>query len=174
MFIAWCRSIEYDHVKGNIIHMLYRIQSIDQTPLEEFKDIIPNAQYKKALMRKKDMWYSSTRDVMIHYLYNENPLSSLLIFNFCINVTSILGCSQLVTSHFLFTTKGILCWCHGSTSIFWKSKQGGWFIKVRARSTHGEGNWRQMKDVWNKIRKDCMCGGLSSKSWIPQGDIKSL
>jgi hypothetical protein len=35
-------SMEYDHVKGNIVHMLYRIQSVGQIPLEQFKDIIPN------------------------------------------------------------------------------------------------------------------------------------
>lgn len=126
---------------------------------------------KKALMRKKDVWYSLTRDVMIDYLYNVSPLSSLLMFDFCINITSILGRSQLVTSRFLFTTRGIWCWWHNNTSIFWKSKQGGWFIKVGVRSTHGKGNWRQTKDLWNKLREDGMCGGPNSKSWIPQGDI---
>ncbi len=73
--------------------MLYHIQSVDQIHLEEFKDIIPNAQYKKALTRKKDVRYSLIVNVMINYIYNVNPLSSLLMFDFCISITSILGCS---------------------------------------------------------------------------------
>jgi hypothetical protein len=34
--------------------MLYCIQSVGQIPLEKFKDIIQDAQYEKALIRKKD------------------------------------------------------------------------------------------------------------------------
>lgn len=99
------------HEKEYHPYMLYHIQSIGQIPLEEFKDIIPNVQYKKALMRKKDTWYSLTKDVMIDYLYNINlVLSYLLILDFCINIISILGCSQLVTTCFFSTTTDICCY----------------------------------------------------------------
>lgn len=38
--LNWCLKYEYDHMKGNDVHMLYCIQIVWTTPLEQFKDII--------------------------------------------------------------------------------------------------------------------------------------
>jgi hypothetical protein len=42
-FFSLCRSKEYDHVKENLVHMLYHIQRVDQIPLKQFKNIIPDS-----------------------------------------------------------------------------------------------------------------------------------
>jgi hypothetical protein len=73
-------------MKGSLVHMLYHIQSIGKIPLEQFKDVIPNFQYKKTLIKKMDAWYSLTRDVMIDYLYSVRlfSLHFILKLNICI------------------------------------------------------------------------------------------
>lgn len=75
----WYRFIEYDHVKGNIVHMFYHIQNVGQIPLEQFKDIILNFHYKKTLVKKIIIWYSLIIEPMIDYLYN-----ACILFHPCI------------------------------------------------------------------------------------------
>jgi hypothetical protein len=36
-----------DHVKPSLVHDFFRIQFIGMIPLHKFKEVIPNAQYKK-------------------------------------------------------------------------------------------------------------------------------
>jgi hypothetical protein len=45
------RSTKYDHVKGNLIHMLYWIQNIGQIPLGQFEEVILDSKYKKTLTK---------------------------------------------------------------------------------------------------------------------------
>jgi hypothetical protein len=41
------KSIEMDHVKLSFVHDFFHIQSIKMITLHKFKEVIPNAQYKK-------------------------------------------------------------------------------------------------------------------------------
>ncbi len=36
-----------DHVKPSLVHNFFRIQSIDMIPMNQFKEVIPDEQYKK-------------------------------------------------------------------------------------------------------------------------------
>jgi hypothetical protein len=36
-----------DHMKPSLVHDFFHIQSIEIIPLHKFKEVIPNAQYKK-------------------------------------------------------------------------------------------------------------------------------
>jgi hypothetical protein len=39
--------MEPDHVKPNLVHEFFRIQSIGIIPLEQFKEVLPIEVYKK-------------------------------------------------------------------------------------------------------------------------------
>jgi hypothetical protein len=51
-------SIEMDHVKLSLVHDLFHIQSTKMIRLHKFKEVIPNAQYKKCKNKIKKIWYS--------------------------------------------------------------------------------------------------------------------
>jgi hypothetical protein len=53
-------SIEMDHMKPSPIHDFFHIQSIKMIPPHKFKEVIPNAQYKKCKNKIKKIWYSFT------------------------------------------------------------------------------------------------------------------
>jgi hypothetical protein len=36
-----------DHVKPSLVHNFFHIQSIDMIPMNQFKEVIPDEQYKK-------------------------------------------------------------------------------------------------------------------------------
>jgi hypothetical protein len=114
-FFALCRSTKYDHTKESLVHMLYHIQSIGQIPLEQFRNIILDSQYKKTLTSKKDVWYSLTKDAMIDHLYIARSLS------FCF----ILKLNSCIWFHFhgflshgiryQFVVRNICWWRYGNT-----------------------------------------------------------
>ncbi len=42
------KLIEMDHVKPSLVHNFFHIQSIGMIPLNQFKEVIPNEQYKES------------------------------------------------------------------------------------------------------------------------------
>jgi hypothetical protein len=58
-----------DHVKPSLVHNFFRIQSIDMIPLNQFKEVIPNEQYKKYENKIKKTYYSLTQETFFEYMY---------------------------------------------------------------------------------------------------------
>ena len=63
--------MEHDHVKDNLPTKLLRIRTFGKMKLEEFKDLISNADYKmcESKMDKNPTWYPLTLDVFVKFLY---------------------------------------------------------------------------------------------------------
>jgi hypothetical protein len=58
--IFLCKSIEMGHVKPSLVHDFFHIQSIRMIPLQNFKEVILDAQYKKCENKIKRTWYNFT------------------------------------------------------------------------------------------------------------------
>lgn len=58
-------SIEMDHMKPPLIHEFFCIQSIELIPLQKFKEVILDAQYKKCKNNIKNPWYSLTHEAFL-------------------------------------------------------------------------------------------------------------
>lgn len=72
--------VEHPHVKTNLIHQLYWVQAIGSLPIESFKNLLTNDQYKKCVTKMIVTWYSLTRDIFLDYLYNISPYHIFISF----------------------------------------------------------------------------------------------
>ncbi len=72
-----------DHVKASLVHDFFRIQSIEMIPLHKFKEVIPDAQYKKCEKKKKKTWYSFMQEAFSEFMYK-------VIFKISSQISSIL------------------------------------------------------------------------------------
>jgi hypothetical protein len=63
MSLLQCRSIELDHVKPSLVHEFFQIQNIGMIPLHQFKEVIPEEQFKKCEAKTRKTWYNLTKEV---------------------------------------------------------------------------------------------------------------
>ncbi len=64
------KSIEMDHVKLSLVHDFFCIQSIGMISLNQFKEVIPNEQYKQCENKTKKNLYNFTQEAFFEYIYN--------------------------------------------------------------------------------------------------------
>ncbi len=67
----------------HLFMIFFCIQSVEMIPLDKFKEVIPNAQYKKCDNKIKKTWYRLIKEVFFEFMYkvnfkNNNQMSSIL------------------------------------------------------------------------------------------------
>ena len=80
-----CRSVEYDHVKANLLAKLLCICTFGKIKLSELKELISTADFKlcKETKKSRPTWYHLTMDVFVKFLYKVIlPFYNLLVLNF--------------------------------------------------------------------------------------------
>jgi hypothetical protein len=76
------RSTENSHVSTNLVHTLYRMQSIGTMPLTSFKKQLDPRSYKRCEEKSVETWYSLTRPIFLDYMYSVSISSiSYYVFN---------------------------------------------------------------------------------------------
>jgi hypothetical protein len=68
--------MELDHVKPNLVHELFWIQSIGIIPLEQFKEVLLAKVYKKCQSKSYKTLHSSTSKVFLEDMYKEWHISN--------------------------------------------------------------------------------------------------
>ena len=68
--MSYCSYVEHSHVKTNLVHQLYRVQTIGSLSNENLKNLLTPDQYKKYITKTIATWYLLTRDLFLDYLYN--------------------------------------------------------------------------------------------------------
>ena len=67
--MSYCSHVEHSHVKTNLVHQLYRVQTIGSLSNENFKNLLTLDQYKKYITKTIATWYSLTRDLLGLFIY---------------------------------------------------------------------------------------------------------
>jgi hypothetical protein len=68
--IFFFRSTENSHVSTNLVHTLYRMQSIGTMPLTSFRKQLDPKSYKRCEEKSVETWYSLTRPIFLDYMYS--------------------------------------------------------------------------------------------------------
>ena len=77
------RSTENSHVSTNLVHTLYRMQSIGTMPLTSFKKQLDPKSYKRCEEKSVETWYSLTRPIFLDYMYSvSSSIFSTMFFIF--------------------------------------------------------------------------------------------
>src|ERR1700737_2705276 len=71
-FNVFFRSTENSHVSTNLVHTLYRMQSISTMPLTSFRKQLDPKSYKRCEEKSVETWYSLTRPILLDYMYSVN------------------------------------------------------------------------------------------------------
>jgi hypothetical protein len=63
-------STENSHVSTNLLHTLYRMQSIGTMPLTSFRMQLDPKSYKRCEEKSVETWHSLTRPIFLDYIYS--------------------------------------------------------------------------------------------------------
>ena len=111
----------------NLVHTLFRLQSIGRLPLENFKKVLTPEAYQKCEDKKdKDTWYSLSRHAFLNFMYSVSSLH-ISLPSFLVFLAFAVG-FQLSSHQGYFVSKQI-------TVMTFASKQC-----LRIRHAHG---WQQ-------------------------------
>jgi hypothetical protein len=116
MSLLQCKSIEFDHVKPSLVYEFFSIQSIGMIPLQQFKEVILEKQFKICKAKTQKTWYNLKRVFFIIICTRWNNL--FLLFQIQYHLWKVeFGFLPLILSQFSKRSwSGQLCGCCGPNS----------------------------------------------------------
>ena len=63
-------------MKLSLVHTLHRLQKYGQFPLEYYKPMLTDEQYKTCISKTIKTWYPLTQDLMVAFIYHVSQLTS--------------------------------------------------------------------------------------------------
>jgi hypothetical protein len=99
--------MELDHIKPNLVHEFFIIQSIGIIPLEQFKEVLPIEVYKKSRFKSCKTWHSLTSKAFFEYMYKVSH-----ILNFFQNFSFLMFSIGSSLFFFGFIVRNFCRWGH--------------------------------------------------------------